>query len=121
MTEILTCSTCNNSIQSTITDPKSGEVICSNWDTVIWKESKIILMRNEYCCYCWPNFEQQRHYCFIIWSFYNYYHVIFSKSIVTPNQFSTCFFDRCFKGTVTVCCSSLILLMPCSVQFMSKI
>ena len=66
-----------------------------------------------------PNFEHQRHYCFIIWSFYNQHHIVFSESVVSSNQFSTCFFDRCFKGTVTVC-RFLILLIPCSVQFTSK-
>ena len=35
MTEILPCPTCNNSNHATITDPESGEVICSNCGTVI--------------------------------------------------------------------------------------
>lgn len=35
MIETLSCPTCNNSNQTTITDPESGEIICRNCGIVI--------------------------------------------------------------------------------------
>ena len=50
----------------------------------------------------WPDLERQGYCYFIIWSFYNQYQVVFSKSIVTSNQFSACVFNRFSEWAIAV-------------------